>query len=389
MTHMSQTKTKGYGKRGVSTLLLLALVVPLLTPASRPARAAASSELYFTPSSQPTTVNQDIVVNVVVDPHTNAVNAVELHIEFDVTKLRLDSLVDSSTFSLELAAASINNTNGTASIALGVPLENSSVTAITTVATLTFHTLATVSPTTLMIDDAASIVSADGESGDALMSVRNGTVTIGAEGSDTTAPVLSAGAPSGALSAGTTSTTVSLTTNEFATCKYATSTGVAYGSMTNTFSTTAGTTHSFSATSLSNGSSYTYSVRCQDGSNNANTDDYNISFSVASSASSNDDGGGSHKKKKVSPRKITNSVKSVHRGGTLTQRGKKFSKNSLVALYFSKPNGTYYPPMMVKTSGSGAFMIKYRVTKPAGKYSWYVVDTKTGKKSKVMTYTVK
>ncbi len=159
--------------------------------------------------------------------------------------------------------------------------------------------------------------------------------------------------------------------------------------MSNAFTVTAGTSHSFTATGLSDGGSYAYVVRCQDGSNNANTDDYIISFTVA--AASSGDGGGDHhkKKKKVAPRTITNSVKSVSRGGSLIQRGKKFSKNSIVKLYFSKPNGQYYPPMLMKTNGSGAFMLKYRVTKPAGKYSWYVVDTKTGRQSKVITYTVK
>ncbi|MGB4942897.1 MAG: hypothetical protein WBO92_02185, partial [Candidatus Moraniibacteriota bacterium] len=271
---------------------------------------------------------------------------------------------------------------------LGVPLANPSVTTTTAVATFAFHALATAtnSPVTFTT---ASLASADGESGNAIATRTPASVTIAALGSDTTAPVRSAGSPSGALAAGTTSTSVSLTTDEYATCKYATTTGVAYAWMTNTFTTTAGTSHSFTASGLANGGSYAYSVRCQDGSTNTNTDDYTVSFTVASTSDSSDDGGGGDHKKKVSPRKITNSVKSVKRGGTLTQRGKKFSKNSIVALYFSKPNGTYYPPMKIKTSGSGAFMLKYRVTKPPGKYSWYVVDTKTGRKSKVLTYTVK
>lgn len=101
-------------------------------------------------------------------------------------------------------------------------------------------------------------------------------------GADTTPPTRSAGSPSGTLAAGTTSTTLSLTTNEAATCKYGTSAATAYASIANTFSTTGSTSHSQTISGLSNGSSYTYYVRCQDGAGNPNTDDYSITFSVAS-----------------------------------------------------------------------------------------------------------
>jgi hypothetical protein len=99
---------------------------------------------------------------------------------------------------------------------------------------------------------------------------------------DTTAPTRSSGSPTGTLAAGTTQTTISLVTNESATCKYSTAAGTAYSSMTGTFTTTGGTSHSKAITGLTNGSSYTYYVRCIDASGNANTSDFTISFSVAS-----------------------------------------------------------------------------------------------------------
>jgi len=99
---------------------------------------------------------------------------------------------------------------------------------------------------------------------------------------DTTPPVLSAGSPSGSLAIGTTQTNITLTTNENATCKYATSAGVAYASMTNTFTTTGSTSHSKNITGLVDGGSYVYHVRCQDIYNNPNIVDYDISFSVLS-----------------------------------------------------------------------------------------------------------
>ncbi len=101
----------------------------------------------------------------------------------------------------------------------------------------------------------------------------------------TAPPILSNGSPSGSLSAGTTKAILSVTTNESATCKYSTTPNTDYNSITNTFSTTGGTTHSSIISGLVNGSSYSYYVRCQDNSGNADTSDYQISFSVASANS--------------------------------------------------------------------------------------------------------
>jgi hypothetical protein len=112
----------------------------------------------------------------------------------------------------------------------------------------------------------------------------NGGALTGSGTGDTTPPVRSAGLPTGVLAAGTTQTTLSLTTNESATCRYATSAAVAYSAMTNTFSSTGSTSHSTLVTGLSNGGSYSYYVRCRDGAGNANSDDYKISFTVATAS---------------------------------------------------------------------------------------------------------
>ena len=105
-----------------------------------------------------------------------------------------------------------------------------------------------------------------------------------ASGADTTAPVRSGGTPSGVLAAGTTQATLGLSTNEAATCRYSTVAGTAYAAMTGVFTTTGALTHSTLVGGLANGQSYTYYVRCQDGAGNANTNDFSISFSVASTA---------------------------------------------------------------------------------------------------------
>jgi PKD repeat protein len=108
-------------------------------------------------------------------------------------------------------------------------------------------------------------------------------VPVGPPPPDTTAPIRSNGTPSGVLAMGTTQANLALTTDEVAQCRYATTPGVPYASMTNSL-TAAGTAHSAIVTGLSNGSSYSYFVRCSDPSGNANSDDFTISFSVSASA---------------------------------------------------------------------------------------------------------
>jgi hypothetical protein len=108
-------------------------------------------------------------------------------------------------------------------------------------------------------------------------------------GADSTPPGISGGLPSVALAAGTTGATLQVTTDESATCKYGTVAGTAYASIVTAFGTTGGTTHTQSLTGLTDGVSYSYYVRCSDGSN-ATLSDYTISFSVA--AASGGGGGG-------------------------------------------------------------------------------------------------
>jgi hypothetical protein len=219
---------------------------------------------------------------------------------------------------------------------------------------------------------------------------------------DSVPPVRSNGYPNGGLSSGTSSTTLSLSTNENATCKYGTTSNVAYDSIANTFTTTETTEHSATISGLSDNNSYNYYVRCKDGKDNANSDDYVISFSVdktgsttvTTTSSNNDnnkdkDKSSSSKKKKTTLRGIKTSPTTVSRGKVLVQSGKKLSKSSNIALYFSRPGGGYYPPQIVKTNGSGSFSVVYKANKAPGKYGWYAVDLKSGWKSKTSVYRIK
>ena len=179
-------KQKQNGGKLVSLLVVVGVLLSSI-PFVPQAKAAADTDLYFNPASASVAVNDDFNLVATIDPTTtNAVSSVELHITFDQTKLRLDSITPSSTFSLELQAANINNTNGTASIAVGVPLASPSVTTISSVATFAFHALATA--TNSPVDfTTASIAAADGESGNVIVTRTGATVTVTG---DTTAPTI-------------------------------------------------------------------------------------------------------------------------------------------------------------------------------------------------------
>lgn len=378
-------------------IIAIAVFVSMTMVGPIDVQAAAESTIAFSQgASVSATVGDDFVLTPTINTGTNAVSIVALRITFDQTRLQLDSITPSTTFGTAESSTTISNTNGTASVDLSVGNANPSVTGTYAVATLNFSAIATGAASVAFTGTGGTTgAAADGETGDVIITRTPSTVTVEADPGDTTPPTLSSGSPSGALAAGTTQTTVSLSTNETATCKFSQTAGTAYASMSGTFTTTGSTSHSMTAAGLTNGTSYNYYVRCSDTSDNVTTSDYAISFSVSNAtvitSSDDDDDGDSHKKEKEKKkkRKITNSKAKVSRGQVLTQRGKRFSKKSIVLLYFSKPGGGYYTPMKIMTSKSGAFVTSYRVNKPTGKYNWYAVDQKTGKKSKVVTYTVR
>jgi hypothetical protein len=96
---------------------------------------------------------------------------------------------------------------------------------------------------------------------------------------DTTAPTVSNGTPTGSQPAGTTSALLQVLTNEAASCRYSTTAGTAYASMT-PFNNTGSTIHNVTITGLTNGQTYNQYVKCQDGYSNTNAADYTITFNV-------------------------------------------------------------------------------------------------------------
>ena len=105
---------------------------------------------------------------------------------------------------------------------------------------------------------------------------------------DTEAPVVSGASPSGEISY-TTSTTLSVTTDENATCRYNQDVDANFTNMT--AMTDAATTHTKSIT-VAGSTSYIYYVRCKDWANNTNNVSTEISFSVKKKTTGSSPGGG-------------------------------------------------------------------------------------------------
>jgi hypothetical protein len=102
---------------------------------------------------------------------------------------------------------------------------------------------------------------------------------------DTQIPTISGASPNTTtFSAATTSTDITLTTAETATCKYSTTSSTSYASMTE-FDDTDDTFHSTFISGLATGTTYNYYIKCRDAAANESAEEH-ITFSVEAVASS-------------------------------------------------------------------------------------------------------
>lgn len=111
-------------------------------------RAFPNSILSFAPATRSVGLNQTFTLDAMIDPRTNQLTIVELHVTFDPTRLRLDNVSNSgSPFSNYIQVADVDNINGVASVIVAVTLPNPGlvvpVTNYSKVATFYFYTLAT------------------------------------------------------------------------------------------------------------------------------------------------------------------------------------------------------------------------------------------------------
>ena len=93
--------------------------------------------------------------------------------------------------------------------------------------------------------------------------------------------MLSNGMPSGTIPSNILGVLVSFNTDVYASCRYSTSSGVAYSAMVNTTADNAQQTfHTFVVMGITQGETYTFYARCHDFAGNENQSDYAISFTA-------------------------------------------------------------------------------------------------------------
>lgn len=107
-----------------------------------------------------------------------------------------------------------------------------------------------------------------------------------------TPPVLSNGMPTGTIPSNVSGVLLSLNTDTFANCRYATSPGVSYDSMTNNFThNSLGTLQTVTVSGIVQGAVYSFYVRCVDFAGNKNPSDYLISFTAGDPTGTGSGGG--------------------------------------------------------------------------------------------------
>lgn len=100
-------------------------------------------------------------------------------------------------------------------------------------------------------------------------------------------PARSSGLPTSTVAANNPYIEISLDTDELASCRYSTTAGVEYDSMTNDMFSINGFTFYANINGHANSTTYTYYVRCSDLYGTVNDDDYVISFALAATPISN------------------------------------------------------------------------------------------------------
>ncbi len=134
-------------KRSFSLFVVFALALSMIWNAQISRAATTDAALFFNPASTSVAVGADFNLAVRVNPGSNTVqgvNAVQLNITFNPAILQInttvgvnhDGIIPSSPF-VQISAATVDNVNGTLSVALFIG--GSQITTTSDVAILAFH----------------------------------------------------------------------------------------------------------------------------------------------------------------------------------------------------------------------------------------------------------
>jgi hypothetical protein len=142
--------------------------------------AAPASSIRLDPTTDTVAKDQTFSLDAKINPGTNQVTAVEVHITYDAAKFQMTGISASSVFSSVLQAGQYDNAAGTASIIVGVPASNPPSPIITdsTVAAFTLKAIGQsgTSPIAFTTETKAAAL---GETGDVIITRTPAQITIG------------------------------------------------------------------------------------------------------------------------------------------------------------------------------------------------------------------
>lgn len=144
------------------------------------AQASPASSISLEPATTTVAKDQTFSLDAKINPGTNQVTAVEMHLTFDANKFQISDISPSSVFSSVLQAGQYYNSAGTATVIVGIPAANPPrpVVSDSTVATITFRTIGQ-SGTFPIGFSAETKASALNETGDVIIRRTPAQITIG------------------------------------------------------------------------------------------------------------------------------------------------------------------------------------------------------------------
>lgn len=152
-------------------LLILSLILSLfavvfsvyfvskIKESAKKSGASGNVALVFEPNEITTSLNTPLDLKIRVNPFTDSVTAVELHLFYDKNLMSIESITESSDFPTLLKSAVIDNNLGEATITLGVGADTVAhpVTSLTDLVNLSIKTKAAYGDATIKVDLASKV----------------------------------------------------------------------------------------------------------------------------------------------------------------------------------------------------------------------------------------
>jgi hypothetical protein len=240
---------------------------------------ASANTVVINPSQSQIGTNENFSLTVNIDNVINLKTA-NFKIDFDQSLLSLKSVEAGNVMRLDLCNPDISTTSEGY-----INLSRNGCDSIDIISTSSSHTLATIYFESLTATGTSPLYLSNGYLYDASSTEIIGYVwdntksILITDNPDHTPPVINNGVPFNILPLNSTSTEISVDSNEIAICHISTNGVLSFEDMEGVMNTMNSLNHSYTITGLQNGHQYNYVIKCRDNSGNISSD-YAINFSV-------------------------------------------------------------------------------------------------------------